>query len=132
MSISKEAKKLLEEIIEHRYENGQCDLGYWKRRFEDLSAASSSTFFLRSLFNELSQAGLIKLNWASDRIYIMNVLPKGLEYFNDIPEEVVANVVYNNNIYDFPLNEELLYHKKNNQYCNSNLILAAFHKKMNY
>jgi hypothetical protein len=99
MSISKEAKKLLDEIIEHRYENGQCDLGYWKRRFEELSAASSSTFFLRSLFNELSQAGLIKLNWASDGIYIMNVLPKGLEYFNDIPEEVVANVVYNNNIY---------------------------------
>ena len=38
-SLTPNAEKLLQEVLDHQLDNGRCDCTYWLHRFEDLSYA---------------------------------------------------------------------------------------------
>ena len=87
-SLSPSAEKLLQEILDNRLENGNCDTDYWAERFENLSFAEESQ--LRSTFKELSNAEMISTTWADDIPYMLTVLNNGVSYF-DIKRKVEEN-----------------------------------------
>lgn len=68
--LSKKAEDLLTEILEHRNEKGNCDIQYWKQRFDALTVEEDMV--LRSLFKELKDNDLIKILWADDVPYILD------------------------------------------------------------
>lgn len=84
ISLTPNAEKLLKEILENRLDNGNCDTGYWAKRFEGLSFAEDSQ--LRSTFKELSDSEMITTRWADNVPYVLTVLNNGLSYF-DIKKE---------------------------------------------
>ena len=57
IKLSRRAEDLLQEILEHRDEKGNCSSDYWKDKFESLSASDDA--LLRSLFKELREADMI-------------------------------------------------------------------------
>lgn len=73
------AERLLQEILDHRLENGNCDINYWSRRFTGLSFADDS--LLRSQFKVLSDYELIRTSWANNRPYIILITEYGYSYF---------------------------------------------------
>ncbi len=72
------AERLLQEILDHRLENGNCDINYWSRRFTGLSFADDS--LLRSQFKVLSDYELIRTSWANNRPYIILITEYGYSY----------------------------------------------------
>lgn len=76
--LSPNAEKLLQEIIDHRNDNGIPDTGYWQMRFENLSFAESTR--LRSLFKELRESELISTQWADGVPYFISITDKGFTY----------------------------------------------------
>lgn len=94
--LSKKAEDLLTEILEHRNEKGNCDIQYWKQRFDALTVEEDMV--LRSLFKELKDNDLIKILWADDVPYILVVLGKGLTYFETKENtESTPTTIYTNN-----------------------------------
>lgn len=94
--LSKKAEDLLAEILEHRNEKGNCDIQYWKHRFDGLTVEEDMV--LRSLFKELKDNDLIKILWADDVPYILVVLGKGLTYFETKENtESSPTTIYTNN-----------------------------------
>ena len=79
-SLTPSTEKLLQEIIDNRFENGSCNTDYWEERFKNLSCAEDSQ--LRSTFKELSDAEMISICWADNIPYILTVQNKGLSYFD--------------------------------------------------
>jgi len=79
--LSVKAEELLKEILEHRDDKGNCDSGYWKKRFELLSVAED--VILRSLFKELIETEMIFAKWADNYPYIIFVLANGISYFEE-------------------------------------------------
>ncbi|MCM1008933.1 MAG: toll/interleukin-1 receptor domain-containing protein [Ruminococcus flavefaciens] len=73
MMISKEAEKLLLEIINH-----ESDSEYWSERFE--KADHEETTILRGCFKELKDNQLINTMWADNIPFIINVLKDGYLY----------------------------------------------------
>lgn len=79
--LSVKAEELLKEILEHRDDKGNCDSGYWKKRFELLSVAED--VILRSLFKELIETEMIFAKWADNYPYIIFALANGISYFEE-------------------------------------------------
>ena len=77
--LTQKAEKVLQEILDHRFENGACNFRYWQKRFSDLPMAEDMQ--LRSIFKELSDADMISTQWADGTVYFMAVLNNGLSYF---------------------------------------------------
>lgn len=76
--LSPNAEKLLQEIIDHRNEKGNCDSEYWQKRFHALAFAEDTR--LRSLFKELQESEMISVRWADNCPYFLCLLDKGLSY----------------------------------------------------
>ena len=91
------SEKLLQEILEHRLENGSCDTLYWKERLQ--SASASEKKVLRSLFKELCDANMVSVKWADDYPYIIMPLGNGVSYFDEIKRDNQNKNVYVNNFY---------------------------------
>ena len=95
--LTEAAEKLLREILNHRLENGNCDIPYWGKRFEEASAADD--VLLRSLFKELQEADMISVRWADDCPYTLMLLGNGISYFDEINKQRKNQSKYMNYIY---------------------------------
>ena len=73
MDLSKEAKKLIQEIIEN-----ESAPNYWQERFTNLEKRDDS--ILRGSFKELTDAGMIKTQWADNYPFVINILKDGYLY----------------------------------------------------
>lgn len=93
MMISEKAEELFQEIINNINKNA-----YWEKRFETLN--SSEDIALRTLFKELVDANLIKVYWADNIPYHMEILSNWQTYFNkkklydDSPKNIFTNNFY--------------------------------------
>lgn len=93
MMISEKAEELFQEIINNTNKNA-----YWEKRFETLD--SSEDIALRTLFKELVDANLIKVYWADDIPYHIEILSNWQTYFNkkklydDSPKNIFTNNFY--------------------------------------
>ena len=92
--LSKLGEELLNEILEHRDEQGNCDLNHWKKRFDGLDF--SKDVLLRNLFMELKKAEMISVNWADNIPYTLAVLSNGIQYFEmvDVNQKMQNNINY--------------------------------------
>ena len=72
------AEALLNEILIHRDDKGNCLSEYWETRFETLPF--SDECILRSTFKELSDSDMISVQWADNCPYHMIVLNAGISY----------------------------------------------------
>jgi len=98
--LTNQAEKLLQEILEHRLEDGKCDISYWKERFRESS--SSDEYILRSLFKELHEEDMITVCWADNCPYTMFLSGKGISYFDENMKEdnfLPQKDTYINNFY---------------------------------
>lgn len=106
--LTKKAEVLLEEILEHRLENGDCDTNYWKDRFEEYSV--SEDVIIRSLFKELREAGMILVSWYDDYPAVLMLLSNGVSYFEekDSNDNLAAHSSsYVNNFYGAATNVQI-------------------------
>lgn len=93
MMISEKAEELFQEIINNTNKNA-----YWEKRFETLN--SSEDIALRTLFKELVDANLIKVYWADDIPYHIEILSNWQTYLNkkklydDSPKNIFTNNFY--------------------------------------
>lgn len=93
MMISEKAEELFQEIINNINKNT-----YWEKRFEPLN--SSEDIALRTLFKELVDANLIKVYWADNIPYHIEILSNWQTYFNkkklydDSPKNIFTNNFY--------------------------------------
>lgn len=93
MMISEKAEELFQEIINNINKNA-----YWEKRFEPLN--SSEDIVLRTLFKELVDANLIKVYWADNIPYHIEILSNWQTYFNkkklydDSPKNIFTNNFY--------------------------------------
>jgi len=93
MMISEKAEELFQEIINNINKNA-----YWEKRFEPLN--SSEDIALRTLFKELVDANLIKVYWADNIPYHIEILSNWQTYFNkkklydDSPKNIFTNNFY--------------------------------------
>lgn len=101
--LSKNTEKLLKEILDHRLENGLCDIDYWEKRFRSLSIGDDR--IIRSQFKELMGAEMISVRWADNYPYIMGVLSNGNSYFEE-KNQIEESLSSNNNVNNFngPIN----------------------------
>lgn len=76
--LSPNAEKLLQEIIEHRFQNGMPDLDYWKKRFTESNFEADAR--LRSLFKELSDCNMVNTQWAEGYPYSIIVTDRAFSY----------------------------------------------------
>lgn len=81
--ITREAEKLLFEIIEH-----ESDGNYWAERFE--VADHREDTILRGCFKELQDNGLVSTKWADDIPYIIDILKDGYLYQQNKEEQEMA------------------------------------------
>ena len=79
ISLSPNTEKLLQDILDHRLDNGFCDVNYWAKRFEGLNFADDA--LLRNQFKQLEDAEMITTQWASDVPWVIIVLENGASYF---------------------------------------------------
>jgi len=77
--LTKGAEALLQEIIEHRAENGIVDSTYFFKKLEEMNTAEDDLY--RSCFKELSDYDLVKTHWADNGPYMITLSSAGLEYF---------------------------------------------------
>lgn len=82
--LTKNGEDLLKEILEHRSQDGICDIEYWRMRLDKLSFQEE--VLIRSVFKELTDAEMISIKWASNLPYILIVLSKGIQYFESSHE----------------------------------------------
>ena len=93
MMISEKAEELFQEIINNINKNA-----YWEKRFETLN--SYEDIALRTLFKELVDANLIKVYWADNIPYHIEILSNWQTYFNkkklydDSPKNIFTNNFY--------------------------------------
>ena len=93
MMISEKAEELFQEIINNINKNAD-----WEKRFETLN--SSEDIALRTLFKELVDANLIKVYWADNIPYHIEILSNWQTYFNkkklydDSPKNIFTNNFY--------------------------------------
>lgn len=97
--LSKKAENLLKEILDHRNEEDNCDTEYWRKRFEGVTGAED--LILRSSFKELQETDMISAKWADNYPYLLFVLTKGIEYFEEKEKRKLENssITYTNNFY---------------------------------
>ena len=83
--VSREAEEVLKEILEHKKESG-----YWGQKYKQLQ--SEERAILNSCLKELEDNEMIKVVWASDTIYLINVLGDGYLYEKRKSEEMHKDV----------------------------------------
>ena len=79
--LSKRAEELLKEIIEHRNDNGVCDVEYWQEKLESLCNEDETR--LRNLFGELAAAEMVFVAWADNTVWYLDIQEKGYSYFEE-------------------------------------------------
>ena len=79
LSLTPRAETLLQEILDHRLENGNCDISYWAKRFDNLNFADGAS--LRNLFKQLSDANMIQAKWSAGGPWMIIVLDNAYSYF---------------------------------------------------
>lgn len=77
--LTKGAESLLQEIIEHRNENGIVDADYFFKKLEAMNQAEDDLY--RSCFKELSDYDLAKTHWTDNGPYMISLTSAGMEYF---------------------------------------------------
>ena len=77
--LTKGAESLLQEIIEHRNENGIVDADYFFKKLEAMNQAEDDLY--RSCFKELSDYDLAKTHWADNGPDMLSLTSAGMEYF---------------------------------------------------
>lgn len=93
MTISKNAEELFQEIMNNSNKNVD-----WEKRFEKLNSSEDTT--LRNLFKELIDANLIKVYWADNIPYHIEILSNWQTYINkqrhyvDSPKNIFTNNFY--------------------------------------
>lgn len=92
--LTKSEECMLNEIIKNRNDKGMCDLQYWNKRIEEHGDESIKA---KGILKSLKTKNCISLDWADDGIYRMQVLDKGLTYFDD-KESKKMNDLNKNNI----------------------------------
>lgn len=98
--ITREAEKLLFEIIEH-----ESDGNYWAERFE--VADHREDTILRGCFKELQDNGLVSTKWADDIPYIIDILKNGYLYQQHKEEQEMAERELTMGIFEKKLTELL-------------------------
>lgn len=78
--LSSGGEKLLQEILDHRYDNGVCDSDYWEKRFDELDNDIAEDARIRSLFAELEDRDMIAVQWADNFPYYLLLKDRGLSY----------------------------------------------------
>ena len=78
-SLTPNAEKLLQEIIDTQLKNGNSNPDYWAERFCELNHAERMQ--LKSTFKELSDIEMIKVFWADSFPYSIVLLNYGVSYF---------------------------------------------------
>ena len=73
MTISQEAEKVLQEILDN-----EDNADYWHDRFEKLTRREDS--ILRGCFKELTDSNMIAVTWASNIPYFISILKDGYLY----------------------------------------------------
>lgn len=116
MMISKKAEELFQEIINNINKNA-----YWEKRFETIS--SSEDIVLRTSFKELVDANLIKVYWADNIPYHIEILSNWQTYFNKqkLYDDSPKNI-FTNNFYGTVTNAQIQQNSSNsNQIVTNNL-----------
>ncbi|RGS32694.1 hypothetical protein DWY01_00575 [Eubacterium sp. AF22-8LB] len=115
MMISEKAEELFQEIINNINKNA-----YWEKRFETLN--SSEDIALRTLFKELVDANLIKVYWADNIPYHIEILSNWQTYFNKkkLYDDSSKNI-FTNNFYGTVTNAQIQQNSSNsNQVVTNN------------
>ncbi|GJM57541.1 hypothetical protein AAK706_05615 [Erysipelotrichaceae bacterium 66-17] len=95
--LSKKSEELLQEILDHRLDNGMGDTEYWKKRLKSVSSAED--IIIRSQFKELKEAEMISVYWADNYPCFLSLLSNGISYFeekNNIEDGLKSNSIVNN------------------------------------
>lgn len=79
--LSSGAEMLLKEIIEHRFEEGSCDLKYWEHKFTVLDLDFAQDELVRSQFGTLEDRKMIAVLWGDDIPCELVVLDAGFAYY---------------------------------------------------
>ena len=92
LPLTPHAEELLQEILDHRLENGNSDISYWAKRFCNLNFADGAS--LRNLFKQLSDANMIQTQWADNGPWMIIILDDAYSYFEQkkIQDEEQAEV----------------------------------------
>lgn len=77
--LTKGAEALLQDIINHRGENGVVDATYFYEKLEAMNHAEDDLY--RSCFKELADYDLVITRWADNGPYMISLTSAGLEYF---------------------------------------------------
>lgn len=93
MYVSKEAEELLQEILDNEEVSD-----YWRARFNSLN--KKEDVILRGCFKELQDAELIKVTWADNIPYYLQVLKNGYFYKSKQDEKKLMIEEQKNSIYD--------------------------------
>lgn len=100
ITISKEAEKLLFEILNHESESD-----YWSKQFEN--ADHKEDIILRGCFKELKDVGFIDVKWANNIPYIITVLSSGYLYQLRKDEQMKTEEAYTMSEFERSLSELL-------------------------
>ena len=116
MTISKNAEELFQEIINNSNKNA-----YWDKRFENLNSSEDTT--LRTLFKELIDANLIKVYWADNIPYRIEILSSWQTYINKQKHYVDSpKNIFTNNFYGTVTNTQIQQNSSNsNQIVTNNI-----------
>ena len=116
MTISKNAEELFQEIINNSNKNVD-----WEKRFEKLNSSEDTT--LRNLFKELIDANLIKVYWADNIPYHIEILSNWQTYINKQRHYVDSpKNIFTNNFYGTVTNTQIQQNSSNsNQIVTNNL-----------
>ena len=79
--LSSGAEQLLKEIIEHRFEEGSCDLKYWEHKFVVLDLDFAQDELIRSQFGTLEDRKMIAVSWGDNVPCELVVLDAGFAYY---------------------------------------------------
>ena len=79
--LSSGAEQLLREILDHRLENGSCDLKYWEQRFVLLEPDYAQEELVRSQFATLEDGRMIAVLWGDNIPCELVVLDAGMAYY---------------------------------------------------
>ena len=101
-TLTPNAEKLLQEILDNRLQSGNCSTDYWKKRFEGLGFMEDS--LLRSTFKELSDTEMIAVFWAGN--VPCEMVEFRADHYAEIEDEAVmrsALIAVRESIRDKPL-----------------------------
>lgn len=79
--LSSGAEQLFQEIMDHRHEDGSCDLYYWEQKFVLLELEFAQDELVRSQFATLEDRKMIAVLWGDNIPCELVVLDAGMAYY---------------------------------------------------